>query len=70
MKPAAILAALALSILLATPGDAATKKGQTITLDDDELRVCVEGGGCALITRRAFEELRDAAMACRSRGSV
>lgn len=64
----AFLAATA--TLLATSGDAATRDDRTIKLDDDAIRVCAEGGGCALITRHALEHLRDAAMSCRSRNST
>ena len=61
----AVLAALALALVLSTPSDGAMLEGQTIILDDDDVKACIDGGSCALITRKALEQLRGAAAECR-----
>jgi hypothetical protein len=62
-----VLAVVALALLLSTPADSARLDGNTITLDDEDIAACIAGGGCGIITRKALDQLREAALACRLR---
>ena len=59
-----ILALLA-GLLIAAPIAAATVAGRTITLDDEDVSDCREGGGCVLMTRAKMRALE--ALDCRGK---
>ena len=62
--PIALLLAAILVSLIGAGVLAASVEGRNITLDDDDVKDCAQGGGCALITKALLEQLRKAD--CRS----
>ena len=59
------LLALLAGMLIAAPIAAATVAGRTITLDDEDVSDCREGGGCVLMTRAKMRALE--ALDCRGK---
>ena len=59
------LLAFLCGLLIAAPIAAATVAGHTITLDDEDLDDCKQGGGCVLMTRAKMRALE--ALDCRDK---
>ena len=59
------LLALLAGLLITAPIIGATVAGRTITLDDDDVADCRNGGGCALVTREKMRALE--ALDCRDK---
>lgn len=61
MRLAALAVVAALCLLaVAIIASAAEVQGNSIVLDEGDVRVCVEGGGCMVITVKALARLRAA----------